>query len=292
MDLETKAEMTQPSEKLIAIVGAGTMGRGIAQAFVQNGFKVKIIEKNREIADSAKSYILKGLGKLVELGKITGEQRASFAGSFSFSNEASGLKDCSLIIEAINEDLTLKQNIFIDLRRVAGPDVILVSNTSTLSINEIAAAVPNPEKIIGLHFFNPAEKMKLVEVIPGSKTAKKTLEISVNLMKEINKTPIVCKDCPGFIINRLLLLFINESIKISEEGTATVNNIDQAAREGLNHPMGPFELADLIGLDILYDLLKILGRQLGDRYSPPAVLKKMVEDGRLGRKSKKGFYDY
>ncbi|MCX6384497.1 MAG: 3-hydroxyacyl-CoA dehydrogenase family protein [Actinobacteria bacterium] len=292
MDLETKAELTAPSEKMVAITGAGTMGRGIAQAFVQNGFKVKIIEKNSEIADSAKSYMLKGLGKLVELGKITEEQRASFAGSFSFSNETSGLKGCSLIIEAVNEDLTLKQNIFVDLRRVAGPDVILASNTSTLSINEIAASVPNPERVIGLHFFNPAEKVKLVEVIPGSKTAKKTLEISVNLMREINKTPIVCKDYPGFIINRLLLLFINESIKMSEEGITAVKDIDQAVREGLNHPMGPFELADLIGLDILYDLLKILGGQLGDRYSPPAVLKKMVEEGSLGRKSKKGFYDY
>ncbi len=280
------------NDSLIGIIGAGVMGRGIAQAFIQCGFKAALIDKETKILKKAEEYIFKGLDKLVELGKITEEQRLMFSANLILSDKIEDLKDSCLIIEAVNEDIVLKQKILYEASLISKNNTVFASNTSTLSIDKIAEGIRASERFIGLHFFNPAEKMKLVEIIPSSKTHMEIIDFSLKIMAEINKSPVVCKDSPGFIINRLLLLFLNESIKTFEENVADYKEIDRAVKEGLSHPMGPFEIADLIGLDLLVSLLDILQKDLGERYKPSKILKEMVGSGRLGRKNKKGFYDY
>lgn len=277
---------------LIGIVGAGTMGRGIAQAFLQCGFKVTIIDKEKEVLKKAEEYIFKGLDKIAELGKISEIEKKKFSGNLFLYDSIEALKDSLFIVEAVNEDLPLKQKILSEALMTTNNKAKLATNTSTLSINKIANGLAEPEKLIGLHFFNPAEKMKLVEIIPSEKTSQEIIDFSFKVMEEINKVPVVCKDSPGFIINRLLLIFLKESITMYEEGVSDFSEIDKSVKEGLNHPMGPFEIADLIGLDLLYGLLDILSKDLGERYKPPGMLKKMIDSGRLGRKNKKGFYDY
>ena len=277
---------------LIGIIGAGTMGRGIAQAFIQCGFKAVLIDNEPNILKKAQEYIFKGLEKLVELEKITEDQRLMYSANLVLSERIDALKDSYLVIEAVNEDLKLKQKILNEASIVTKNNAVLATNTSTLSIDKIAEGLTASEKFIGIHFFNPAEKMKLVEIIPSSKTREEIINFSLKIMEEINKSTVVCKDSPGFIINRLLLLFLNESIKTYEENISDFKDIDRAAKEGLNHRMGPFETADLIGLDLLYNLLDILEKDLGERYRPSKLLKEMVDSGRLGRKNKKGFYNY
>jgi len=276
----------------IGVIGAGTMGRGITQTFIQHGYTVTIIDKVKIILDSARDHIIYGLNKLVDLEKITSDQKRKFKKNIILSDNLEDLKYADLVIEAVNENLSLKQKILGDLNIITGDSAILATNTSTLSLDKIANSLKNPENLIGLHFFNPAEKMKLVEVIPGKETTSPIITQSINILKKIGKIPIVCKDSPGFVVNRLLLLYINEAIKMKDKKVASVNDIDEAIRSGLNHKMGPLELADLIGLDILYKLLNILSGELGERYKPTKSLKAMVESGILGKKSKRGFYNY
>ena len=278
--------------KKIGVIGAGTMGRGISQAFIQHGYTAIVVDKDKIILSSARDHIIYGLNKLVELEKITSDQKSKFKNNLTLSENLEDLEYADLVIEAVDENLNLKQNILRDLNKITGDSAILATNTSTLSIDKIARTIKNPENLIGLHFFNPAEKMRLVEVTPGKETTGPVIDQSINILKKIGKIPIVCKDSPGFIVNRLLLLYINEAIKMKDEKIACVNDIDEAVRSGLNYKMGPLKLADLIGLDTLYKLLDILSEELGERYKPTESLKAMVERGNLGKKSKKGFYNY
>lgn len=281
------------SEKRIGVIGAGTMGIGIAQAFTQKGFDVTLIDKEERILEDAKKYIFKGLEKLVELGKITRYEKDEYKKKIKTSLDINDLINSRIIVEAVNENLKLKLDLFKKLDSLTSKNIILATNTSTLSITKIAKATNNPERVIGIHFFIPAEIMKLVEVIPGDKTSRDVIKRSIDLLKDIKKIPIKCKDSPGFIVNRLHLLFQNEAVKLLDDKIAAIEDIDDAIKLGLNYKMGPFELADFIGLDVLYNSLTILNEEIGGgRYKPAKTLKYLVEAGKLGRKTKQGFYKY
>jgi len=280
-------------EKTIAVIGAGSMGRGIAQSFIQNGFSVILIDKDEKVLKNAAEYILIGIDKLVELEKISKNQKEEFKKNLSLTPEIEDLNKPFLIIEAINENFTIKKKLFDKLEDLINKDAILATNTSTLSVTKIAASTKSPQRVIGLHFFIPAEKMKLVEVVPGEKTSLEIINKSINILNNIKKIPIKCKDSPGFIVNRLILLFQNEAARLLDEKIASVEDIDNAIRLGLNHKMGPLELADFVGLDILYNSLMILQQELGaERYKPANTLGELIEKGYLGRKTGKGFYEY
>jgi len=280
-------------ERKVSVIGAGSMGRGIAQSFIQNGYNVILIDKDEKVLKDASEYILRGLDKLVELKKISENQKEEFKGNLSVSSEIEDLKESFLVIESINENLAMKEKLFSQLDNLVHKNTILATNTSTLSVTKIASYTKNPERVIGLHFFIPAEIMKLVEVIPGEMTSIFTVNKSINILNDINKIPIKCKDSPGFIVNRLILLFQNEAAKLLDERIASAEDIDNAIKLGLNHKMGPLELADFVGLDVLYNSLMILYQELGaERYKPANIIRKLVEDGNLGRKTGKGFYIY
>ena len=281
------------STRIIGVVGSGTMGRGIAQSFLQAGLKVIITDKDKEKIQSAKDYILKGIDKVVELEKISKEEGMDYKCNLVCSDSFSGLADTIAIIEAVNENLGLKQELFRELDALTGEDTILASNTSTLSIDEIAEKTNNKERVIGMHFFVPAEKMKLVEVIPGTGTSDEITSATIDLLKEINKNPVLCKDTPGFIVNRLFLLFENEAMRMFDEKVASKEDIDNAIKLGLNHKMGPLELADLVGLDVIFNALTSLFEATKDiKFKPSSILSELVKENNLGQKTGKGFYDY
>lgn len=279
--------------KIIGVVGAGSMGRGIAQSFVQNGFNVILAGIDRDILKDAYDYISRGLDKLVELEKINKVQKQKFIKNLRISQEIKDLSKSYLIIEAVNENLKLKERLFTQLDSLVCKETILATNTSTLSITKIASFTKNPERVIDLHFFIPAEIMKLVEVIPGKRTSQLTVTKSIDMINNIKKLPIKCMDSPGFIVNRLFFLFQNEAARLLDEKIASPKDIDNAIKLGLNHKMGPFELADYLGLDVMYNSLMILHQELNaEKYKPSNTLKKLVEYGNLGRKTGKGFYEY
>lgn len=280
-------------ERKIAVIGAGSMGRGIAQSFIQNGFSVILNDKDEKVLKNAFEYISGGLDKLVELEKISENQKEEFKRNLSVTSEIEDLKESFLVIEAINENFAIKEKLFKQLDDLIHKDAILATNTSTLSITKIARSTKNPLRVIGLHFFIPAEIMKLVEVIPGEKTSLYTVNKCINILNNIEKITVKCKDSPGFIVNRLILLFQNEAARLLEEKIASAEDIDNAIKLGLNHKMGPLELADFVGLDVLYNSLMILYQELGaERYKPANILKELVEKGSLGRKTNQGFYEY
>ena len=280
-------------ERKIAVIGAGAMGRGIAQSFIQNGFIVILNDKDEKVLQNAFEYILRGLEKLVELEKISENQKEEFKRNLSISSEIDDLRESFLVIEAINENFAIKEKLFNQLDNLIHKDAILATNTSTLSITKIASATKNPQRVIGLHFFIPAEIMKLVEVIPGEKTSLNTINKATDVLNSIKKITVKCKDSPGFIVNRLILLFQNEAARLLDEKVASVQDIDNAVKLGLNHKMGPLELADFVGLDVLYNSLMILYHELGaERYKPANALKELVQKGSLGRKTGQGFYEY
>jgi 3-hydroxybutyryl-CoA dehydrogenase len=277
----------------IGVVGSGTMGRGIAQSFLQAGHKVIITDKDNARIKSAAEYILKGLDKVVELGKISAEEGTGYKENLICSDNLSSLCDACVIIEAVNEDLGLKQGLFCELDKMTRADTILASNTSTLSIEEIAAKTINSHRVIGIHFFVPAERMKLVEVIPGINTGSEIVSKTVDLLNAISKSPVLCKDTPGFIVNRLFMLFENEAAKMLEEKVASKEDIDNAIKLGLNHKMGPLELADLVGLDVIFHALSSLFAATKDpEFKPAAILAELVGKNELGQKTGKGFYEY
>jgi 3-hydroxybutyryl-CoA dehydrogenase len=277
----------------VAIIGAGTMGRGIAQVFAQSGFDTTMIEVVPEQLKGALGFIDKMLGKSVEKGRMAAEDKVAVMGRLHASGELSAAADADLVVEAILENVDLKKRVFGELDGLCRPEVILASNTSSIPITVLAAATKRPDKVIGMHFMNPVPLMALVEVIRGLATSDETTDIVVELSKKLGKIPVAANDFPGFISNRVLMPMINEAVFALFEGVATKEAIDQIMMLGMNHPMGPLTLADLIGLDVCLAILEVLHKGLGDdKYRPCPLLRKYVDAGWLGRKSGHGFYNY
>jgi len=278
---------------LIGIVGAGQMGRGIAQVAAQAGCDVRLMDANREAVDAGIAGVLKDLQRLVGKGKITDADRDAVLSRIRGSTSLEELSDSDFVIEAATENLETKLRIFRDLDELVGKSAILASNTSSISLTKLAGATKRPSQVVGMHFMNPAPVMKLVEIVRALQTSETTYQVACALATKFGKTLVTTKDMPGFIVNRTLIPFINEACFALQEGLGTVEDIDVAARLGLNHPMGPLQLADLIGLDTVLFIAEVLQREFGeDKYRPSALLRNYVAAGWLGRKTNRGFYTY
>lgn len=281
--------------KKVGVVGAGAMGSGIAQVAAQIGCEVVM----RDIEDSYVERAMKNIGKFlsrsVEKGKLQAEEKDAILGRIKGTTDMSDIKDADFVIEAVIEDLDLKKRVFKELDELCRPGVVLASNTSSMSLTEIAAATKRPDKVCGMHFFNPVPMMRLVEVIRGYFTSNETVVITTGFAKRMGKVTVeVKKDSPGFIVNRILIPHFLEAIKIAEEGIASIEDIDTAVKNGLNYPMGPFELMDLTGIDIAYFVTEYFFKELNkeSKWVSPNLLKTMIRAGKLGRKTGGGWYDY
>jgi 3-hydroxybutyryl-CoA dehydrogenase len=279
--------------KTIGVIGAGTMGNGIAQVFAQAGYDVKLCDTFPGAIEKAKSTIEKSLGKFVEKGKLTAEDRDAALGRLKAFSSIDNLADVDYAVEAIAESVEAKTNVFRTLDAITKPHVILSSNTSSISITTLGAATKRPDKVLGMHFMNPVPLMTLVELIRGQATSADTMQIATALCTKLGKTPVEAADYPGFIANRILMPMINEAIYAVMEGVGTPEAIDTVMKLGMNHPMGPLTLADFIGLDVCLAILNVLHEGIGDpKYRPCPLLRRMVAAGHLGRKSGQGFYKY
>jgi 3-hydroxybutyryl-CoA dehydrogenase len=281
--------------KVIGVLGAGTMGNGIAQVAAQAGYQVIMRDIEDRFVENGLKAIEKFLSKSVEKGKMTEEQKKGVTGRIKGTTRMEDLKNVDLVIEAVFEDLGIKKDLFKQLDELTRKEVILTSNTSSMSITEIAVATQRPEKVAGMHFFNPAPLMKLVEVIRGFHTNDETVRTVMEVTKKMGKEPVeVKKDTPGFIVNRLMIPHFVEAIRMLEEGIATTEDIDKAIKLGLNYPMGPFELMDLTGIDIAHHVTEYFYKELNkeSKWSVPPLMKSMVRAGRLGRKTGGGWYKY
>ena len=280
--------------KNITIIGAGTMGNGIAHVFAIHGFNVKLFDIHKESLDRAIKTIEKNISRQVEKEVLTATEAESSLGNIELINEMNlAVESADLVIEAATENEDLKIEIFKEISNLVSSDTILATNTSSISIGKIAAISKHPENVIGMHFMNPVPVMKLVEIISGYKTSTKTKETVEDLSKKLGKIPVSCNDYPGFVANRILMPMINESIQCLQNGVAGVAEIDSIMKLGMSHPMGPLQLADFIGLDVCLSILNVLHKGFGDsKYSPNPVLVNLVTAGDIGVKSGKGFYDY
>jgi len=279
--------------EIIGIIGAGTMGNGIAQTAAASGFDVIMCDVQQEFVDRGFQNISKSLDRFVKKETMTEDQKGEILGRIKTTTSIDDLEDCTLIVEAATENFEIKKQIFQKLDEITSEECILASNTSSISITKIAAVTSRPEKVIGMHFMNPVPLMKLVEVIRGIATSDETYQKVHEMSEKMGKTPLDCQDFPGFVANRILLPMINEAIYALYEGVATRESIDGIMKLGMNHPMGPLTLADFIGLDVCLAILRVMHEGLGDpKYRPCPLLVKMVDAGWLGRKTQRGFYDY
>jgi 3-hydroxybutyryl-CoA dehydrogenase len=279
--------------KTVAVLGAGTMGNGIAHVFAKSGFRVLLRDVEQVFLDRALQTISKNLEREASKGKITAEQREQALKNIESGVGRSGLEGCDFVIEAATEKFDIKAELFRELDRVCRPEVILATNTSSISITRIGALTKRPDKVIGMHFFNPVPVMKLVEVIRGLATSDETYGAVKELSLTLEKTPVEVNDFPGFVSNRVLMPLINEAIFAVMEGVATPEAVDEVFKLGMAHPMGPLTLADFIGLDVCLDIMRVMESGLGDpKYRPCPLLIKMVDAGWLGKKSGRGFYKY
>ena len=291
---DDKTQQMLDKIKTVTVIGAGTMGNGIAHVVAQTGFNVRLMDVKRDMLDKAVATIGKNMDRQIQKGQLSEDEKAAATGRIqTFTDMAEAVKDADLIIEAATENIDLKVKIFQQLDELAGPNAILATNTSSISITRIGSYTKRPGQVIGMHFMNPVPVMKLVEIINGYATTKEVTEVVTEMSKHLGKVPCVVNDYPGFISNRILLPMINEAILALQEGVAGVAEIDTIMKLGMAHPMGPLQLADFIGLDTCYNIMNVLHMGFGaTKYAPATLLANMVQAGYLGVKSGEGFYKY
>ena len=277
----------------IGVLGSGTMGNGIAHVFALNGYNVHLVDINDNVLKNALNTINNNLNKQLNKDIINHQQLDNALNNIKTSTDINIFNESNIVIEAIKEDMKLKKSIFVNLDLICQSNTILASNTSSISINSLADATNRPDRVIGMHFMNPVPLMKLVEIIKGRNTSKKTIETIKKISKDLNKIPIECNDSPGFVSNRILMPMINEAAHCYNEGVAEAASIDSIMKLGMGHPMGPLALADLIGIDVCVYILEVLYNDFNnDKYKPSSIFKKMIEENKLGKKTGEGFYKY